>query len=82
MRDRLTGPKLGQIVVVLVILTAAFVYKTYKNPENDSSSESANVKLCDIGHEKCTLKQGNLSATGQLNADKLQPESPFTLSVA
>lgn len=82
MRDRLTGPKLGQIVVVLVILTAAFVYKTYKNNTNDTISENANIKLCDIGHEKCTLKQRKLSAIGQLNAEKLQPESAFSLSVS
>ncbi|MGO5000227.1 hypothetical protein [Oceanisphaera sp. W20_SRM_FM3] len=82
MRDRLTGPKLGQIVVVLVILTGAFVYKTYKDPENSNNSDNANVELCDISHEKCTLKQGDLSAIGQLSAEKLQPESAFTLSVS
>ena len=82
MRDRLTGPKLGQILVVLVILTAAFVYKTYKNDQNSTISESANIKLCDISHTKCTVQQGNLLAVGQLSTDKLQPESEFTLSVS
>ena len=82
MRERLTGPKLGQIIVVLVILTAAFVYKTYKNPENSPNPANTNVELCDIGHTKCTLKQGNLSAVGRLTSQKLQPESTFTLAVS
>ena len=82
MRDRLTGPKLGQILVVLVILIAAFVYKTYKNDPNSTKSERANVEFCDISHTKCPIKQGNLSAVGQLSAKKLQPESAFTLSVS
>ncbi|WP_319784196.1 hypothetical protein [Oceanisphaera sp. IT1-181] len=82
MRERLTGPKLGQILVVLVILTSAFVYKTYKDGQSSTTSVSANVELCDIGHEKCTLEQGDLSAVGQLTADKLQPESSFMLSVS
>ena len=82
MRDRLTGPKLGQIIVVLVILTGAFVYKTYKSDQNNDLSEITNVELCDIGHTKCQVEQGTLSAIGQLTADKLQPESAFSLSVS
>lgn len=82
MRDRLTGPKLGQIIVVLVILTGAFVYKTYNNQQNDGPSEDANVELCDIAHTKCRVAQGDLSAIGSLTAEKLQPESAFRLSVS
>lgn len=81
MRERLTGPKLGQIVVVLVILAGAFFYKTYKNELNESQAVNSIVDLCDIGHTKCRVEQGNLSAIAQLKADKLQPESPFALSV-
>lgn len=82
MKERLTGPKLGQILVVLVILTGAFIYKTYNDGQSSDASVSANVELCDIGHTKCALEQGDLSAVGQLTADKLQPESSFMLSVS
>ena len=81
MRERLTGPKLGQIIVVLVILTAAFLYKTYKNDLIEPLAAKSNVELCDLGHEKCRVGQGNLIANAQLITDKLQTESPFTLSV-
>lgn len=81
MRERLTGPKLGQIIVVLAILTAAFFYKTYKNEQKTDQIDKSNIELCDVAHTKCTLEQGGLVANAQLTADKLQPESPFTLSL-
>ena len=81
MRDRLTGPKLGQILLVLAVLVAAFWFKTDKNDATDTASDTANTDICDIAHKKCRVQQGDLWATAQLTADTLQPESPFQLAL-
>ena len=81
MRDRLTKAKLGQILLVLVVLSAAFWFKTYQNDEIETKLDAANSGFCDVGLEKCSHQQGNLSVTAQLTADKLQPEAPFQLTL-
>ncbi|MFD1006739.1 MULTISPECIES: hypothetical protein [Oceanisphaera] len=81
MRDRLTRAKLGQILLVLVVLIAAFWFKTYQNDEAKAKLDTTNSGFCDVGIEKCSSQQGSLSVTAQLTADKLQPESPFQLAL-
>lgn len=81
MRDRLTGPKLGQILFVLAVLVAAFWFKTYKNDDTATKSATTNINICDIGHKACRVQQGDLWATAQLTADTLQPELPFQLAL-
>lgn len=81
MRDRLTGPKLGQILLVLAVLLAAFWFKTYQNGDTGTEPEQTNVNNCDIGHKRCVQQQGDLWASAQLTADTLQPESPFQLDL-
>ena len=81
MRERLTGPKLGQILVVLVILAGAFFYKTYKTTEKAPETGNYNSDLCDIAHTKCEQKIGDLSATGWISSQDLAPETPFELAV-
>ncbi|MBO1519461.1 hypothetical protein [Oceanisphaera pacifica] len=81
MKDKLTTAKLGQIIFVLVILVAAFWFRTAKNDKSGAELASSNAVYCDIGHNKCVTQQGELRATAQLTADKLQPESPFQLNI-
>lgn len=81
MRERLTGPKLVQILLVLGILSSAFWLRTYINDGGDTALEKDNVDFCDISHEKCRVEQGVFWAEAQLQADKLQPEAPFQLAV-
>ncbi|MGO1246315.1 MAG: hypothetical protein ACTH2P_03980 [Oceanisphaera sp.] len=83
MKDKLTKAKLGQIILVLVVLLAAFWFKTATNEETRAAAELAPVNndYCDISDNKCVQQQGGLVVTAQLTADKLQPESPFQLQV-
>ena len=81
MRDRLTGPKLGQILLVLGILSSAFWLRTYLDGSNDTALEKDNVDFCDISHKKCRIELGDWWAEAQLQADRLQPESPFQLAL-
>ena len=81
MRERLTGPKLMQILLVLGILSSAFWLRTYLNDDNDTALEKDNVDYCDVGHNKCRVELGDLWVDAQLQADKLQPETPFQLAV-
>ncbi|MFP2767822.1 hypothetical protein [Oceanisphaera sp. KMM 10153] len=85
MRDRLTGPKLVQILLVLGVLSGAFWLRTYIDGGEDTTSEKENAEFCDISHEKCRVHRvhrvhrGEWWAEAQLQADRLQPESPFQL---
>lgn len=81
MRERLTGPKLVQILLVLGILSSAFWLRTYVNDSDDTALEKGNVDSCDISHNKCRVELGDLWAEARLQANKLQPESPFQLAV-
>ncbi|WP_417614412.1 hypothetical protein [Oceanisphaera sp.] len=81
MRDKLTGAKLGQILVVLGILIAAFWFRTYQGDPQAPEPDTAKEAFCDIGHSPCREQQGNVWAEAHLTADKLQPESPFQLSL-
>lgn len=81
MRDRLTGAKLGQILLVLAVLGAAFWFRTYNSDEHAPEVDTVNSEFCDIGLDECREQQGDLWAQAQLTADKLQPESPFRLTL-
>ncbi len=81
MRDRLTGPKLVQILLVLGILSTAFWLRTYIDEGEDTASEQNNAEFCDISHDKCRVQRGDLWAEARLQADRLQPESPFQLAL-
>ena len=81
MRERLTGPKLVQILIVLLVLLAAFFLRTCGTNETAGESVQKTFDYCDIGHMTCVQEQQELVATAQLSADKLQAESPFLLNV-
>lgn len=81
MRERLTGPKLGQILVVLVILAGAFFYKTYKNDNSSHTLDSPKLEMCDVSHSLCSVEQGGLLVEARLTSQNLQPEAPFNLSL-
>ncbi|WP_298722614.1 hypothetical protein [uncultured Oceanisphaera sp.] len=81
MRDRLTGPKLVQILLVLGILSSAFWLRTYFNDDDGTALEKGNTDFCDISHKKCRVELQDLWAEAQLQADQLQPEAPFQLEV-
>lgn len=81
MRDKLTRAKLAQILIVLLILVAAFWWRTVKNDEQGPEPPVSKVDICDISHEKCTLTAGSLTATARLKSKKLQAEAPFSLSL-
>ncbi len=81
MRDRLTGPKLVQILLVLGILSAAFWLRTCTESNDQAESAKGNVDYCDIGRKKCRVEQGELWAEARLKADRLQPESPFQMEL-
>ncbi|ART79316.1 hypothetical protein [Oceanisphaera avium] len=81
MRERLTGPKLGQIFVVLLILAGAFFYKTYKNEEKAPEKGNSINQLCDIAHTECEQVVEDLTATAWISSTDLAPETPFTLNI-
>jgi hypothetical protein len=81
MRERLTGPKLVQILLVLGILSSAFWLRTYLDDSEGTASEKENAEFCDISHDKCRVQRGDLWAEARLQADRLQPESPFQLAL-
>ncbi|MBM7454671.1 hypothetical protein HNR62_000500 [Oceanisphaera litoralis] len=81
MRDRLTGPKLVQIMLVLGILSTAFWLRTYIDVSEDTALEQENTVFCDISHKKCRVQRGEWWAEARLQADRLQPESPFQLTL-
>lgn len=81
MRDRLTGPKLVQIIIVMTILVLAFLFRTYWYEPDTGASEQENIAFCDIYHKKCTMEQAGFSAEARLYAETLSAETPFTLEV-
>jgi len=81
MRERLTGPKLGQIILVLVILSAAFWLRTYTGDQAGTEPEKDTAPFCDIAHKNCRVELDSLWAEARLQADRLQPESPFQLAL-
>ncbi|PSJ47863.1 hypothetical protein C7H85_03355 [Zobellella endophytica] len=81
MRDRLTGPKLVQILLVLGILSGAFWLRTCVDDNDNTALEKENVDFCDISHNECALLQDGLHARARMKTDALAPEQPFELAV-
>ncbi|WP_375054852.1 hypothetical protein [Zobellella sp. DQSA1] len=81
MRDRLTGPKLVQILLVLGILSGAFWLRTCTDGQDTTVLEKENVDFCDIAHEVCRQTQEGLQAEARLHSGQLLPEQPFRLEV-
>ncbi|OXY82504.1 hypothetical protein [Oceanimonas doudoroffii] len=81
MRDRLTGPKMVQILVVMVVLSAAFWLRTCGTEQQTTENVEEKLDYCDVSHNECRQEQGGLIATARLKADKLQAESPFELNI-
>ncbi|WP_107852670.1 hypothetical protein [Oceanimonas marisflavi] len=81
MRDRLTGPKLVQILVVMTVLSAAFWLRTCSDDEQATEPASEKLAYCDLSQTTCTQQQKNLTATASLHAEALQAEMPFELNI-
>ncbi|ATG74006.1 hypothetical protein CGX12_02050 [Zobellella denitrificans] len=81
MRDRLTGPKLVQILVVLGILSGAFWLRTCADGQDTTVLEKENVDFCDIAHEACQQHLDGLEIEARLLAEPLAAEQPFRLEV-
>ncbi|OYD23833.1 hypothetical protein [Oceanimonas baumannii] len=81
MRERLTGPKLAQILIVLVILAAAFFLRTCSNEEEVTETVQKISDYCDLSHATCVQQQQELTVSAQLLSDDLQAETPFSLQV-
>ncbi|WP_445398607.1 hypothetical protein [Zobellella sp. An-6] len=81
MRDRLTGPKLVQILLVLGILSGAFWLRTCADGHDTTVLEKENVDFCDISHESCLQSLEGLQAEARLHAEHLAAEQPFRLEV-
>lgn len=81
MRDRLTGPKLVQIIIVMAVLLLAFLFRTYWYEPDTGKPIQENSDLCDIYHTSCVIEQQGLRAEARLYTDTLSAETPFTLEV-
>ena len=81
MRERLTGPKLAQILMVLVILAAAFFLRTCSNEGEVTETAQKISDYCDLSHATCVQQQQELTVSAQLLSDDLQAETPFSLQV-
>ncbi|AEY01812.1 hypothetical protein GU3_10280 [Oceanimonas sp. GK1] len=81
MRERLTGPKLVQILLVMAVLSAAFWLRTCSDEPPASDVVTEKFDYCDVSHNKCILEQQGLTAEARLVSDELQAETPFTLEL-
>ncbi|MDP5291943.1 hypothetical protein Q9290_06520 [Oceanimonas sp. CHS3-5] len=81
MRERLTGPKLVQILLVMAVLSAAFWLRTCSDEQETTESVTEKIEYCDISHKKCAIEQQGLVAEAQLNSNGLQAETPFELEL-
>ena len=58
--EKLTGPRLYQLIFLLVVLISAFTWRTITYvPTSDISQISDNVESCDITNEACILNIDN-----------------------
>lgn len=58
--EKLTGPRLYQLIFLLFVLIAAFIWRTVTYiPENDLTSNSELSKICDITEQACVINIDN-----------------------
>ncbi|WMC12140.1 hypothetical protein PU634_07195 [Oceanimonas pelagia] len=82
MRERLTGPKLVQILLVMAVLSAAFWLRTCSDEQETTESVTEKFDYCDIAHEKCAIEQHGLTAAARLLGGGVQAETPFKLELS
>lgn len=81
MRERLTGPRLVQILVVTGVLSGAFWLRTCTTVSEPPEKAAEKIPFCDIAHHLCRQQQDGVEAQARLVTESLGAEQPFALEV-
>jgi hypothetical protein len=81
--EKLTGPRLYQLIFLLVVLISAFTWRTITYvPASDVSLISENLKICDITNQACMLNIDNNQIIINVQERPIKQNSEITVSVA
>lgn len=80
--EKLTGPRLFQLIFLLVVLITAFTWRTITYiPVSDMSPISQNSERCDITNQACILNIDNNQIIIDAQERPIKQNSEITVSV-
>ena len=80
--EKLTGPRLYQLIFLLIVLISAFTWRTITYvPISDTSLISEDLKVCDITNQGCMLNIDNNQIIIDVQQRPIKQNSEMTVSV-
>lgn len=79
MKERLTSRKIGQLMLVLVILLSLVAYRTWFSGPQTVTAVAENDQICDLSHSPCRTLIGNKPLTTTVDTLPVKAEHDFVL---